>query len=201
MRIVSAPFPATGFDTVTPMTSKRASALKNKGMAFAVRYLGSITSAELQVILDAGLLFLPVTFSRAVGWVPVPGMGTSDGNLDVSHLKSAGIPQGCTVFIDLEGTAGNAQEVSAWVNERVGVLKNAGYDAGLYVGAECGLTGDQLYALNVNRYWRSLSAVTPPSCGWCLMQAYKTITLAGTSIDVDYVQYDYKDRLPMMVSP
>jgi hypothetical protein len=183
------------------MTSERASALKAVGMTFAVRYLGSITAEELQIILGAGLLFMPVTFSRAVGWVPTPGMGTSDGNLDVRNLKAAGIPQGVTTWIDLEGTAGNAQEVSAWVIERATVLNNAGYNTGLYVGAECGLTGDQLYALpNINRYWRSLSDVIPPSCGWCLMQAYKTITLAGTEIDVDYVQYDYEERLPMMVA-
>ena len=60
----------------------------------------------------------------------------------------------------------------------------------------------QLYSLaQIDRYWKSLSDVpTPDSCGFCMMQLWKTITLAGTEIDVDCIQYDYQDRLPMMVA-
>lgn len=202
MVIKPAPFPALGFDCVTVMTPQRASALKAAGMSFAIRYLGSVTAAELKIILDAGLLFMPVTFSRAPGWVPTAAMGTSDGTLDVQHLQSAGIPQGCTVWIDLEGTAGSAPVVAAWVNARATVIRAAGYDVGLYVGAGDVLNGQQLYSLaQVDRYWRSLSAVpTPDTCGWCMMQLYKTIELAGTEIDVDCIQYDFRDRLPLMVA-
>lgn len=202
MVVKPAPFPALGFDCITVMTPQRASALKAAGMTFAIRYLGSVTAAELQVILAAGLLFMPVTFSRAPGWIPSAGMGTADGNLDVQHLNQAGVPKGCTVWIDLEGCAGSAQAVADWVNSRASVIRAAGYDVGLYVGAGDVLNGQQLYSLaQIDRYWKSLSDVpTPATCGFCMMQLWKTITLAGTEIDVDCIQYDYRDRLPMMVA-
>jgi len=147
MVIKPAPFPAFGFDCVTVMTAARATALKAAGMTFAIRYLGSVTASELAIIMAAGLMFMPVTFSRAPGWIPTAAMGTSDGNTDVQHLKSVGVPEGCTVWIDLEGTAGSAQAVAAWVNARAAVIKAAGYDVGLYVGSGDVLNGQQLYAL------------------------------------------------------
>jgi hypothetical protein len=201
MVVQPAPFPALGFDCVTVLDAGRASALKAAGMKFCLRYLGSVTAAELATILAAGLMFMPVTFSRAPGWVPTQALGTADGQQDVEHLKAAGIPQGCTVWIDLEGAAGSAAAVAAWVNARAVVIRSAGYDVGLYVGAGDVLNGQQLYALaNIDRYWKSLSDVpTPEPCGFSMLQLWKTITVAGTEIDVDCIQYDYKDRLPMCV--
>lgn len=201
MVVQPAPFPALGFDTDTPLTVASATGLKAAGMRFCLRYLGSVTAAELAIILNAGLLFMPVTFSRAPGWIPTAAMGTSDGQLDVQHLHSAGIPQGCTVWIDLEGCAGSATAVSAWVNARAAVIRAAGYDVGLYVGAGDVLNGQQLYALaQIDRYWKSLSDVpTPEPCGFSMLQLWKTITLAGTLVDIDCIQYDYRDRLPMCV--
>ncbi len=204
MVVLPAPFPALGFDCVTPMNPARASALKAAGMSFCLRYLGSVTAQELADILAAGLLFMPVTFSRAPGWIPTPGLGTSDGQQDVQHLKALGLPSGCTVWIDLEGCAGSAQAVADWVNSRAQVIRSAGFDVGLYVGGGDVLNGQQLYSLaQIDRYWRSLSqdVPTPASCGFCMLQLWKTITLAGTEIDVDCIQYDYKDRLPMVVGP
>lgn len=201
MVVIPAPFPALGFDTVTPLDAARATSLKAAGMTFAIRYLGSVTAAELTAILQAGLLFMPVTFSRAAGWVPTAEMGTEDGTTDVQHLTDVGIPKGCTVWIDLEGCAGNAVVVAAWVNARAAVIKAAGFDVGLYVGSGDVLNGQQLYALaQVDRYWRSLSSVpTPDTCGFSMLQLWKTITLAGTSVDVNCIQYDYMNRVPLMV--
>lgn len=201
MVVQPTPFPALGYDCVTPMDAARASALKTAGMAFCLRYLGSVTSAELAIILNAGLLFMPVTFSRAPGWIPTAAMGTADGQQDYQHLKAAGIPTGCTVWIDLEGCAGSPTAVAQWINARATVLRSAGYDVGLYVGAGDVLNGQQLYALStIDRYWKSLSDVpTPETCGFCMLQLWKTVMIAGTEVDVDCIQYDYKDRLPMCV--
>ncbi len=202
MVIKLAPFPALGFDCDTVLTATSAAALKAAGMTFAIRYLGSVTAAELAAILGAGLMFMPVTFSRAPGWIPTAALGTSDGQTDVQHLTSAGIPKGCTVWIDLEGTAGSAAAVAAWVNARAAVIKAAGYDVGLYVGAGDVLNGQQLYALaQIDRYWKSLSDVpTPENCGFSMLQLWKSIMLAGTFVDIDCIQYDYEDRLPLMVA-
>jgi hypothetical protein len=203
MVIKPAPFPCLGFDCVTILDAARATSLKAAGMSFAIRYLGSITPSELASILDAGLLFMPVTFSRGPGWVPSAAMGTQDGTQDVQHLTSLAIPKGGTVWIDLEGAAGSAAIVAAWVNARAKVIRAAGYeDVGLYVGAGDVLNGQQLYDLaEIDRYWRSLSSVPEPArCGFSMIQLWKTITLAGTEVDVDTVQFDYLDRLPMMVA-
>lgn len=203
MRVVTSPFPALGFDCVTPMTAERAAGLRDAGLKFAVRYLGSVTAAELAVILDAGLLFMPVTYSRQPGWTPTANMGTDDGRLDVSHLTAAGVPRGCTVWVDLEGVGdASAAAVAVWVNERGAVLRDAGYDVGLYVGEGDVLDSGELYALSkVDRYWRSLSRVPEPTCGFSLLQLPHTVTIAGTEVDVDCVQFDFHGRLPMMVAP
>jgi Domain of unknown function (DUF1906) len=202
MIIKPAPFPALGFDCVTTLDTARATALKAAGMAFCLRYLGSITPAELTVIFDAGLVYMPVTFSRAPGWVPTTAMGTSDGTLDVQHLHTLAIPKGATVWVDLEGAAGSATAVAGWVNARAAVLRTAGYDVGLYVGAGDVLNGQQLFELaTIDRYWKSLSDVpTPAKCGFAMIQLWKTVTVAGTEVDVDCIQYDYQDRLPMVVA-
>jgi Domain of unknown function (DUF1906) len=207
MVIVPAPFPALGFDCITTMDPARASALKAAGMSFAVRYLGALTATEVSDILGAGLLLSVVTYGEGENWDPnssgdPAGLGASAAQSDLVHLASIGIPVGATVWIDLEGvvTTATAAQVGAWVNGRAAVLKAAGWDVGLYVGANSVLNASQLYAIaNVDRYWHSLSDVPTPACGFSLLQLYKTITLAETEIDVDCVQYDWQDRLPMMV--
>lgn len=200
--VVPAPFPALGFDCVTTLTAASAQALKSAGMTFAIRYLGSVTPSELGFILGAGLLFMPVTFSRAPGWIPTGALGTLDGQRDLGQIQALELPQGCTVWLDLEGAAGSATTVAAWVSSRAAVIRRAGYDVGLYVGAGDVLNGQQLYSLaGIDRYWRSLSDVpTPDGCGFSLLQLWKTVTVAGTEVDVDCVQYDYLDRVPFMVA-
>lgn len=203
MQVIPAPFPSMGFDSVTAMDAVRAPALKAAGLNFSVRYLGSVTPAEVQIILDAGLLFSPVTYSRSPGWLPTSEMGISDGAQDVAHLQALGLPQGCTVWIDLEGVSLTAtlQDLTDWINNRSLAIKNAGFDVGLYVGASDILDSAQLYALPyINRYWRSLSEVPSPTCGFAMMQLYKSVIIANTLVDVDVIQYDFQDRLPLMVS-
>jgi hypothetical protein len=203
MVVMPAPFPALGFDCITTLDAVRAASLKEAGMSFAIRYLGSVTAAEIETILKADLCFMPVTYSRAPGWAPSAALGNSDGVIDVSHLLSAGVPKGTTVWIDLEGAAGTAADVSGWVNARAAVMRKEGYDVGLYVGSDSVLDPGQLYALvQIDRYWKSLSDVpTPSTCGFCMMQLRNTTTIAGTEVDVDVIQYDYLNRLPWVVGP
>ncbi len=201
MIVKPAPFPALGVDCITVLDSTSASALKAAGMQFAIRYLGSVTLTELNSILGAGLLFMPVTFSRAPGWIPTAAMGQADGKLDVQQLKALGVPATCTVWIDLEGATGSPATVAAWVNARASVVRLAGYDVGLYVGYGSVLDSTQLYALaQIDRYWKSLSDVPTPTCGFSMMQLWKTTTVAGVEVDVDVIQYDYNDRLPNIVA-
>jgi len=94
-------------------------------------------------------------------------------------------------------------QINAWATN----IAVARFQPGLYVGANALLTSAELYALQVVRYWKGMSRlvdrngnIAEPSCGWCLSQFYKTVTLAGTQVDVDAIGYDYQDRLPMVVT-
>lgn len=198
---------ALGFDTVTEIkTASVAKGLYDSGMRFAVRYLGALSSPEVDLLLGAGLAVMPVTFSRSPGWVPTKAMGEADGREAVANLKAAGLPNGCTVWRDLEGPGGHAQDVIDWVNAWAHVVRDAGYDPGLYAGYGSKLTSSELYGLAVDRYWHSLSRVTDsagqlaePTCGWCMYQLYPSRMWAGVWVDVNVIQQDYKGRLPLWV--
>lgn len=196
---------AVGFDCVTPITPGLGVRLADAGMRFAVRYLGSVTSQEIDAVLAAGMAIMPVTYSRAPGWQPGAVVGAEDGDRAVLHLSAAGFPKGVTVWLDLEGAVGTALQVSAWANAWASKVKAAGYDPGLYVGAGCILNSKELFALPlIDRYWNSLSRETDaagqiaePSCGWCMIQLYPTVKRAGFPVDLDVVQQDYQNRLPV----
>jgi hypothetical protein len=200
MIVAPAIFPAMGFDTVQAFDADQAKALYAAGMRFFLGYLGSMTPARLAIGLNAGLAFVPVTFSRAPGWpgvTPSVELGQQDGNGDVAHLRGLSIPPGATTLIDLEGAPASAGSyaISQWGNARAAVLQSAMFEAGLYVGSGAGLNAVQLYDMQVTRYAKSLSQVPEPECGWSLVQLYKTVTIAGVTLDVQCTQYDYRDRL------
>lgn len=186
---------ALGFDTIVTIDAAHATKLAAWGMKFAVRYLGSLSSVEVDTLHDAGLAVMPVTYG-----------GAFNGDLAVAQLRAAGIAPGTTVWLDLEGQGGKRTPVMlvTIVNEWAAKVKAAGYDPGLYVGWDAVLTSTELYALSVDRYWHALSRLSDrngdlsePSCGWCMYQLYPSITVGGVLVDVDVIQKDYKNRLPM----
>jgi hypothetical protein len=202
--VAPAPLFVRGVDTIAELDAVRCQALVSAGMTFAIRYLGSLTTAERDIILGSGLWLSVVTYGRTswdgLGQV----MGEEDGQTDLAHLKTAGIPLGTTVWIDLEGAPEQvATALIAWLNARSLVLKTAGYDVGLYVGAGAGLSAAQLFALPyIDRYWRSLSNVPTPSSGYCLLQLYPDDQIVGgTQVDVNVTQTDWQGRRALFVRP
>ena len=164
---------ARGFDCVTVINEERAMALKAWGMQFAVRYLGSLTAIELSGLLDGGLAVMPVTYGLKHGTPLNAALGANYGATSVRNAMMATIPPGTTTWLDLEDCTGTPEDVIAFVNAWCGPIKTAGYMPGLYVGAGVPLTGAELYALGVTRYWQSLSkemdrrgAIAEPNCGW-----------------------------------
>src|ERR1700728_1845628 len=99
---------AIGIDTVAAITSPQATSLAKHGIAFVVRYLGGISVAEVGTILSAGLALMTVGYSRAPGWTPSAALGSSDGTAAVAHMAGLGLPEGLTVWCDLEGMGGTA---------------------------------------------------------------------------------------------
>jgi len=198
-----------GVDCDTVLDSSSAPALKAAGLFFVVRYLGSLSAAELSTILAAGLAVQLVTFSRAPGWTPSAELGTQDGATDVQQLATLSVPQGVTVWIDLEGvnpaTPNAAAAVMAYVEARAAALVAAGYVAGLYVGAGSLLTGASLYKLTgVTRYWQAFNQGIPEvaTCGYCQEQLYPPDqTISGIEVDYDVVSSDYLGRYPTGIFP
>jgi hypothetical protein len=134
--------------------------------------------------------------------MPSATLGLQDGERDVLQLKALGIPEEMVVWIDLEGSGGDAADTAAWVNARAQQLVNAGYVAGLYVGDSCVLNAAQLYALpNITRYWRGFNQGIPEvSCGFCQFQIFPpNQTFQGVLVDFDFTQSDYDGRVPTML--
>jgi hypothetical protein len=204
MQVTAVPVGSKGFDTVTVLTAGSAAALKAAGANFVVRYLGGITPSELSEIVSTGLGCQLVTYSRAPGWLPTAAMGTSDGTNDVAQLQALGVPGGALLWIDLEGSGGDAADTAAWVTARAAEIVAAGYIAGLYVGSGCVLNGTQLYDLvDITRYWRAFNSGLPEPlpCGYCQFQLYPpNQPVAGVEIDYDYSAFDYEGRAPTMLT-
>ena len=85
------------------------------------------------------------------------------------------------------------------VNTWADTISAAGFTPGLYVGANCGMTAEELYQLRVTRYWRSMSLVPTPQCGFVMSQLYPTTTVAGVGVDIDVPQQDWQGRTTMMI--
>jgi hypothetical protein len=201
--VVAATFPALGFDTDTQLTAVTAAGLRAAGMTFAIRYLsigaaeaGDLTPGEVGAILGAGLALMAVQHVRYPNWMPSAVLGATDGRSAVANARACDFPAGATIWCDSEGQAGGATATIEYINAWAGAVKDGGYDPGLYVGAGTPLDAQELYALDVDRYWKSFSQVYEPTCGWSMIQLYREIELAGVTVDVDVVQYDYKMRVP-----
>jgi hypothetical protein len=165
-------------------------------MRFVVRYLGSITSEEVDAILGAGLALMVVTYADR--W---------DGPTTVQQLKAAGIPMGTTVWLDVEsiGPSLTPEEIAGKINTWARIVRNAGYDPGLYIGVNVQLTAADLYALVNDRYWHSCSRIldrngapNEPQCGCCMRQLRPpNVVVGGSIVDVDVIEQDYEGRVPM----
>lgn len=191
-----------GFDTDTIITASQAEFFKNAGYAFCIRYLSreetqganDLSNEEATIILNAGLALSAVQHVAGSGWSPSETLGTTYGTNAVLNATTVGLPAGMNIWCDLEGIASNtsAQNVIDYCNAWYNVVEQAGYIPGLYVGAECILTGEQLYEnLKFQHYWKSLST-TPsiPTRGYQMVQSYESNLIDGLGIDIDTTQND-----------
>lgn len=195
---------AHGFDASTTISRAKAIALKQAGFAFAIRYLtrkaapppGDLSKAEVAAILDAGLALMAVQHVESVtSWVPTPAKGIEYGANAAAHAKAVNLPAGTAVFVDLEGVspAVPPADIIAYCNNWHAQVQAAGYAPGIYVGANCGLSSDQLYhQLKMKYYWKSGSHVPPiPYRGYCMVQTIiQNDVVAGIGIDRDVITPD-----------
>jgi hypothetical protein len=196
--VIVAPIPigAKIVDTTENLTAADLAAFKADGIDGICAYLGgNLTQALLSEAENQQLGVSPVNYSRVDPWTPTAALGISDATTSVARLTALKVPLVTLVdWCDLEGAASDPTAyLNAWSTQLLS-YKN-GLIAGLYVGAGGLLNGEQLYALpGFTRYWRSLSNVPEPQCGFVLNQVYPTTSFAGVSVDYDYAQLDYNGR-------
>src|SRR5205085_2113160 len=128
-------------------------------------------------------------------WVPTPAKGTEYGANAAAHAKAVNLPAGTAVFVDLEGVSPSVSpaDIIAYCNNWHAEVLAAGYTPGIYVGANCGLSSDQLYhQLKMKYYWKSGSNVPPiPHRGYCMVQTIiQNDVVEGIGIDRDVITPD-----------
>jgi hypothetical protein len=204
---------ATGFDTDTALDATSAASFSAHGYGFAIRYLsrtspsaaGDLTSSETQAILGAGLALMAVQHAPGGDWTPSAQLGQTCGQAAAANAVAAGLPAGICLWLDLEGVAAGTdssvigQYCSAWFK----AVSAKGYLPGLYVGSDCGLSGDQLAALGCRYFWRSGSQVPDLSApGYCLQQTIDAANVVdGIAFDLDCVQPDSAGKTPVAALP
>ena len=210
----AAPPGAPGFDADTVLTAQTAAAFAANGFAFAIRYLsrstpeaaGDLSATETAAILGAGLALMAVQHVAPQGWVPSLSLGRANGTAAAANAKQVGLPPGMCLWLDLEGVAAStpATAVIAYCNRWFRAVSDAGYLPGLYVGASCGLTSEQLGRdLTCRYYWQSGSTVPDVAgAGYCMVQTISTgFDIAGVAYDRDMVQADARGATPIWAAP
>lgn len=208
-RIATLPDGTLGCDVTDPINPASARQFFNKGFRFIVRYVGrndgsknfvDLTQEEGQTIVDAGLGLGVVQHPLAAGWKPTRNMGASFGAAAAQLCGAAGVPEGATVWADLEGVAKSVttQDVIDYCNAWHDEVAAVGYVPGVYIGANPGLTADQLYwDLRAKSYWRggsSEAAGVPLDIPHRGYQMTQRITGSGdTEFDSDVIKTDNFD--------
>ncbi len=205
----------SGFDSNTIISAAVAQEFKNGGYDFCIRYLarnagqgsGDLSNTEAINILNAGLALMAVQHVQAnypPGWTPTGSLGTTYGTNAASNAKSVGLPAGMNIWCDLEGVVPttSATDVIAYCQAWYTAVAAAGYVPGIYVGADCVLSGSQLYSnLSFQHYWKSMSNVPAiPNRGYQMVQ-HAPQTVNGIGIDPDTTQTDDKGDTVLWLQP
>jgi hypothetical protein len=204
---------AQGFDSDTIIGPNLAPVLAGTGFQFAIRYLsritpqnnGDLSAAEISAITGAGLALMAVQHVARPGWAPTIALGGAYGYVAATNAAAIGLPPGMTLWLDLEGVAPYASRADtiAYCNTWAGAVAAAGYDPGVYVGANQPLTGDDLYwRLRLARYWKSASRVPDiPYRGYCMAQSLAPSPVDGIDLDRNVIMADAFGGLPSWLAP
>ena len=200
-----------GFDTSERCTAAQiATVAAMKKFDFGTRYVANsfqdssvgITLSELEEWTAAGIAMDLVQFARTSGWSATTG--AADGAAAAKNALALGYPKTACLWLDLEGNIGSATNAIAYVNNWYVAAASNGMSSsalGLYVGPGVPLTPEQLYDLDVTRYWAA-GAIIPDvtTRGFQKRQLYPgNITIApGIVIDYDFIEEDWLGSLPTL---
>jgi hypothetical protein len=183
---------------------QQCSVMKGCGVVAMVGYLGPglFSKGSLQVILENGIGFMPVT---------VAGEYLDGPNDEIKQLEDLGVAKKTTVWLDFEGVsaweygkkdaAGLISQIETWA----AAINAAGYRAGLYCGVPHPLTSEELWKLRgITRYWKGMgrhvdrygNLSEPSKRGWCMTQFSPSFVAGHHLVDANMVGADYRGGLP-----
>ena len=123
MRAVKAVASATnltwGIDTVLTITKAQAMAFVNRNVVFRVGYIDMLTTQELADITSVGMQVSFVGFALEF-----------DPSHTLARLAALGVPKGCTIWHDIEGTGLDAATIIAKSDALTHALAGEGYRPG-----------------------------------------------------------------------
>lgn len=233
-RVGSLPPHTMGFDCNERVPLEHGLKFRNAGYRFVVRYVRrdqkhgfDLTVPEVLDIMKAGLALMVVQHVAPEGWQPralgngthtaefrrrqleILGSGAAYGSVAAQETAALGIPRGVTLWCDLEGVSNSAPaaNVIAFCKNWYAKVKEAGYDPGLYVGYNAGLTADHLYwKLPFARYWGAYNVdVTPAERGYQMKQKPYPSPIKRLPVpfqyDEDEILVDHKGGTPALLLP
>ncbi len=217
MKITTLPDGARGFDCNRRLSGADCADFRALGYTFAVRYVVRTTThsydlsvSERDVILGSGLALMVVQHVAPEGWHPTAALGTQYGQTAASECGLLGLPDGMTLWCDLEGVAPGtpAAEVIGYGNAWYDAVGALGFVPGLYVGWHAGLGPHDLYhALRFAAYWSAYNLdadAVPAVRGVQMQQSVATaadvpVGWAPNTIDVDMITADALGGTPSLV--
>jgi hypothetical protein len=162
----------------------------------------SLSAGEAQTILAAGIALMAVQHCPPAYWTPSAELGTTYGSAAAANAAAIGYPTGASLWLDLENMRPGcgAAAIIAYANAWSRAVRATDYLDGVYYGADCPLTPQQLYLdLITTRYWRALSADAPTVAvrRVCMQQFMQAGQVADIDIDRDVVMADAFGGVPM----
>lgn len=176
--------------------------LAKEGVVCMVGYLGAMTLGRLSALTAAGIAFMPVTYGMAPEHY--------SGGTSAAQCQALGLPEGASVWLDLEGMAAFHTYPATLIreaNDWAAVVEASGFMPCLYVGVPQPLTGEELYSLKHVRYWHGQGDIRdrynrPVSleCGWTMRQRWPSVVRGGVAVDDNAIGPDLLGRLPSWVT-
>jgi hypothetical protein len=208
-----------GFDCDTRVTPDAARRMRDAGYLFAGRYVRRATPhsddlsiGEVMTLLDAGLGVTVFQHVAAPGWMPSESLGASYGAIAAEEARQLGIPPNVVLWCDLEGVSTIAASIDTikFCNAWYDAVRSVQYDAGLYVGWHCGISGHDLYyRLKFRRYAAAYNLDGdgyPAVRGVCMQQGSypppgQRVEGVPFEYDTQLVERDKFNNLPAMLLP
>ena len=216
--VFTAPDGVRGFDTAETVSPSAATAFRQQGYRFCVRYVrrdkphaSALSVKEAKYLLAAGIGLMLVQYVESESaWIPSTAKGTTNGGVAASEAAKLGVPWGVTVWCDLEGVAPStsAQKVIDYSNRWHAAVSSAGYVPGLYVGYRAGLSPTQLYrSLRFTHYWGAFNlnsdqypAVRGIQMKQSLRRKTDSVPNSGNDFQIDRISADALGGRPTLLA-